>query len=59
MEGLTRLDAETKVALMAALVYDDGDGLPIDRAVNIAIALEQLTHEKVGETFRDRKKSRL
>lgn len=51
--SLIRLDAETKVALMAALIYDGN----AEEAVAVALHIEQLAHERVAERFREQKRS--
>ncbi len=51
--GLTRLDMETKVALMAALIYDGGD---VEMTVARAIEIERSAHEQVGNFFREKKR---
>lgn len=53
----TSLDMETKVALMAALLYD-GREMEADDAVAIAIGIEQEAHKQVVNLFRERKLSR-
>ena len=52
MEGLTRLDMESKVALMAALMDDGGDPVEV---VDRALEIERTVHRRVGETLRERK----
>jgi hypothetical protein len=55
--GRTSLDMETKVALMAALLYD-GREMEADDAVAIAIGIEQEAHKQVASLFRERKLAR-
>lgn len=54
--GLTRLDMETKVALMAALLDDGAFDTP--RVVARAIEIEQEAHRQVVNLFRERKLAR-
>ncbi len=61
-DNLTRLDVETKVALMAALLYDQNNtglkGGAAAYAVAVAIEIEQLAHQRVCETMREKKLAR-
>ena len=56
MDGRISLDMETKVALMAALMYDGSFDVP--RVVATAIELEQEAHRQVIALHRERKLSR-
>lgn len=55
--GRTSLDMETKVALMAALIYD-GPGADITMTVQTALEIEQESHRQVVNLFRERKLAR-
>ena len=49
---VTRLDMETKVCMMAALMDDGGD---VETVVSRAIEIEGIAHRRVGDTMRERK----
>jgi len=50
--SVVRLDKETKVALMAALMYD-GPGADIKLTVEDAIAMETAVHNSLPKKFRE------